>query len=177
MPPCLSQTLGSVLSFLALHTWPPCLVTDSSSSLIRAVCERGTASEGPFTTFSWDLCGTQLEPYFQRWGIWGSGPAGTNSGQDSYGTPFPARSIPIFLSSLAPPTPPPKINVIIAMCACLRREWVGAHPQAGRFPKKRIPTMSGSAPVQVGCHPRTAFCLSSPSCEHVHGCVTQGSGR
>ena len=57
--------------------------------------------------------------------------------------PLPAAIlIPIFLPNLAPPTPalrhlphPPEINVIIAMCACLPREWVGSPPPGRQVPR------------------------------------------
>lgn len=106
--------------------------------------------------------GTPLET-----SLWGSGTcphrlgAGTCPHSLSSGDPWdpfpPACSISILLSNPPPTLPrsispnPLEINVIIAMCACLRREWVSSPPPSVRFPKEHIPTMSGLVPAEHSC--------------------------
>ena len=91
-----------------------------------------------FSLFSTEPCGTLMETCFQLWRL--ALPSALH--QENHGIPCLLPSYPIFLPSLAPPTSalhhlphPPEINVIIAMCACLPREWVGSPPPVRQVPK------------------------------------------
>lgn len=87
-----------------------------------------------------------------------------------------AVSIPIVISSLLlhpPPSHgscrPPEINVIIAVCACLHREWVHSPPPVRQVPRGahflRCQDWSPlSAPCAGGLPPPAAFSV----CHHPH---------
>lgn len=141
------------------------------------------------TVYSPEPCGTLIETGVQGWGL---GSAYTASAWENHWTSslHLAVSILLFLLNPAPPTPPstispspPEINVIIAMCACLHREWVHSPPPIRQVPKGTHFTVSGLVPAEHTLCRRAAtpdcfLCLSlPPSCARVHVCVTWGISR
>lgn len=116
--------------------------TGSAASLLRAALRsRGMTEKRCFSRLPRELGRTlwRFRTYTLR--------------QEEPGVPLLALSIPTFLFCLVPPAlsscvspaPPPKINVIIAMCACLHREWVSLPP-----PIRQVPRETRSHSVRTG---------------------------
>lgn len=119
------------------HQW----IRGSTASLLRAARRSRGMTGGCFSRLSRELGRTlwRFDTYILR--------------QENQGALFLTLSIPTFLFCLVPPAlsscispaPPPKINVIIAMCACLHREWVSLPP-----PIRQVPRETRSHSVRMG---------------------------
>lgn len=113
----------------------------------------------------------------------GPSPTYRASGQENHGTLscylHPYLSLQSYTPTFHQPPQLPEINVIIAMRACLRREWVHSPPI------RQVPEETPSHCIRTGgryarlCRwaatPDCFLCLSSPHC--VHLCVTQRTSR